>query len=110
MARRRPSYISARHTSPPTANSSTKVVQSSHINNKSSQPRYFQYRADRLMTFSYMVYMLSTCEGYFSVLLGAMPRKSFSLAELHKLSLKDAYLHVLSQVSLYVPRLHLEWP
>ena len=57
-----------------------------------------------------MVYMLSTCEGYFSVLLGAMHRESFRLAELHKLSLKDADLHVLSQVSLYVPKLHLEWP
>ena len=52
------------------------------------------------MTFSYMVYMLSTCEGYFSVLLGAMHRESFRLAELHKLSLKDADLHVLSNVSL----------
>ena len=60
------------------------------------------------MTFSYMVYMFSTRKGYFSVLLDAMHRESFRLAELHKLSLKDADLHVLSQVSLYVPRLHLE--
>ena len=96
MAWQRPSYFSARHTSPPTANTSTKVVRSSHFNNNSSQPRYFQYRANRLMTFSHMVYMLSTCEGYFSVLLGAMHLESFRLAELHKLSLKDADLHVLS--------------
>ena len=96
MAWLRPSHISARHTSPPTTNTSTKVVQSSHFNNTSSQPRYFQYRANRLMTFSYMVYMLSTCEGYFSVFLGAMHRESFRLAELHTLSLKDADLHVLS--------------
>ena len=108
MAWQLPSYVSARHTSPPTTNTSTKVVQSSHFNNNSSQPRYFQYRANRLMTFSYMVYMLSTCEGYFSVLLGAMHRESFRLAELHKLSLKDVDSYVLSQVSLYVPRLHIE--
>ena len=43
-----------------------------------------------------MVYMLSTREGYFSVFLGAMHRESFRLAELHKLSPKDADLHVLS--------------
>ena len=43
-----------------------------------------------------MVYMLSTRKGYFSVLLGAMHRELFRLAELHKLSLKDADLHVLS--------------
>ena len=55
-----------------------------------------------------MVYMLSTCEGYFSVPLGAMHREFSRLTELHKLSLKDADLHVLSQVSLYVPGLHLK--
>ena len=72
------------------------VVQSSHFNNNSSQPRYFQYRANRSMTFSYMVYMLSTCEGYFAVLLGAMHRELFRLSEMHKISPKDADLHVLS--------------
>ena len=96
MARRRPIYISVRHTSPPTTSTSTKVVQSSQFNINSSQPRYFQYRANRSMTFNYMVYMLSTCERYFSVLLGVMHRESFRLTELHKLSLKDADLHVLS--------------
>ena len=96
MAWQLPSLVSARHTSPPTTNTSTKVVQSSNFNNNSSQPRYFQYRANRLMTFSYMVYMLCTCEGYFSVLLGAMHRESFRLAELHKLSRQDADLHILS--------------
>ena len=60
------------------------------------------------MTFVYMVYMLSTRKGYFSVFLGAMLRESFRLAELHKLSLRDADLHVLSQVSLYVHGLHPE--
>ena len=89
-------YISAKHSLPPTTNSSTIVVQSSHFNNNSSQPRYFQYRANRLMTFSYMVYMLSTCERYFSILLGAVHRELFRLSEMHKLSLKDADLHVLS--------------
>ena len=108
MTQQRPSYVSVKHSSPPTTNSSTMVVQSSHFNNNSSQPRYFQYRANRLMTFSYMVYMLSTCDGYFSVLLGAMHRESSRLTELHKLSLKDADLHVVSQVSLYVPGLHLK--
>ena len=43
-----------------------------------------------------MVYMLSTCERYFSVLLGAVHRELFRLSEMHKLSLKDADLHVLS--------------
>ena len=47
------------------------------------------------MTFSYMVYMLSTRKGYFSVLLRAMHRESIRLTEMHKLSLKDADLHVL---------------
>ena len=108
MAWQLPSYVSARHTSPPTTNSSTIVVQSSHFNNNSSQPRSFQYRANRSMTFNYMVYMLSTRKGYFSVLLGAMHRESFRLAELHKLSLKDTNLHVLLYVSLYVPGSHLK--
>ena len=89
-------YTSAIHSLPPTTNSSTIVVQSSHFNNNSSQPRYFQYRANRSMTFSYMVYMLSTCEGYFSVLLGAMHREFSRLTEMHKLSLSGADLHVLS--------------
>ena len=110
MAWQLSSYVSARHTSPPTTNTSTKVVQSSHFNNNSSQPRYFQYRANRLMTFSYMVYMLSTCEGYFSVLLGVMHREFSRLTEMHKLSLKDADLHVLMYVFLSAPGLHLEWP
>ena len=96
MARRRPIYISARHTSPPTTNTLTKVVQSSHFNNNSSYPRYFQYRANCSMTFSYMVYMLSTCKGYFPVLLGAMHREFSRLTEMHNLSPKDADLHVLS--------------
>ena len=60
------------------------------------------------MTFSYMVYMLSTCEGYFSVLLGVMHRESFRLTEMHKLSLKDTNLHVLLYVFLYVLGLHLK--
>ena len=88
MAWRRPSYVSARHSSPPTTNTSTKVVQSSHFNNNSSPPRYFQYRDNRSMTFNYMVYMLYTRKGYFSFLLGAMPRESFHLTEMHKLSRK----------------------
>ena len=60
------------------------------------------------MTFNYMVYMLSTCERYFSLILSAVHRESSRLTELHKLSLKDADLHVLSQVSLYVHGLHLK--
>ena len=95
MVWQRLSYVSARHTSPPATNTSIKVVQSSHFNNNSSQPRYFQYRANRLMTFSYMVYMLSTCEGYFSVLLGVMHREFSRLTEMHKLLLSGADLHVL---------------
>ena len=95
MVWQRLSYTSTKHSSPPTTNTSTKVVQSSHLNNNSSQPRYFQYRANRLMTFSYMVYMLSTCEGYFSVLLGVMHREFSRLTEMHKLSLSGADLHVL---------------
>ena len=43
-----------------------------------------------------MVYMLSTYEGYFSVLLGAMHRQFSRLTEMHKLSLNGADLHVLS--------------
>ena len=89
-------YISIRHSLPPTTNSSTIVVQSSHFNNNSSQPRYFQYRDNRLMTLSYIVFMLSTCERYFSVLLGVMHREFSRLTEMHKLSLSGADLHVLS--------------
>ena len=55
-----------------------------------------------------MFYMLSTCERYFSVLLGAVHRELFRLSEMHKLSPKDADLHVLLYVFLYVPRLHLK--
>ena len=60
------------------------------------------------MTFSYMVYMLSTRKGYFSVLLGAMHREFSGLTEMHKLSLNDADLPVLSQVLSYVPGIHLK--
>ena len=47
------------------------------------------------MSFNYMVYMFSTCKGYFSIILGAIRRDSFRLTEMHNLSLKDADLHVL---------------
>ena len=60
------------------------------------------------MTFSCMVYMLSTRKGYFSVLLGAMHREFSRLTEMHNLSLNDAVLHVLLHVLSYVPGLHLE--
>ena len=89
-------YTSAKHSSPPTTNNSTIVVQRSRFSNNSSHPRYFYYRDNRSMTFSYMVYMLSTRKGNFSVLWGAMPRKLSRLTELHKLSLNGADLHVLS--------------
>ena len=45
-----------------------------------------------------MVYMFSTCKGYFSVILSALHRESPRLTELHKLSLTDADLHVLMYV------------
>ena len=48
------------------------------------------------MTFNYMVYMFSTRKGYLSIILGAIHRESFRLTEIHKLSLKDTNLHVLS--------------
>ena len=38
--------------------------------------------------------MFSTCNGYFSIILSTVHRKSFRLTELHKLSLEDANLHV----------------
>ena len=60
------------------------------------------------MTFKSMVYMFSTRKGYFSIILGAIRRELFRLTEMHKLSLKDADLHVLLYVSLYVPGLHLK--
>ena len=60
------------------------------------------------MTFNYMGYMFTTRKGYFSIILGAMHCESFRLTEVHKLSLKDADLHVLMYVSLYVPGLHLK--
>ena len=47
------------------------------------------------MTFKYMVYMLSTCEGSFSIILSAVHREFSRLTEMHKLSLNDADLHVL---------------
>ena len=62
------------------------------------------------MTFNYMVYMFYTRKGYFSIILGAIHRESFRLTEMHKLSLKDADLHVSLYVFLYVPGLHLKWP
>ena len=58
------------------------------------------------MTFNYMVYMFATCKGYFSIILGAIRHESFRLTEMHKLSLKDAGLHVLLYVFLYIPGLH----
>ena len=61
------------------------------------------------MTFNYMVYMFSTRKGYFSIILGEIAnRDSFRLTEMHKLLLKDADLHVLLYVFLYVPGLHLK--
>ena len=49
-----------------------------------------------------MVYMFSTRKGYLSIILGEIHRESFRLTELHKLSLTDADLHVLSQVLPHV--------
>ena len=60
------------------------------------------------MSFNYMVYMFSTCKGYFSIILDEIHRESFRLTEMHKLSLKDADLHVLLYVVLYVPGLPLK--
>ena len=57
-----------------------------------------------------MVFMLSTYEGYFSIILSTIHRESIRLTEMHKLSLKDADLHVLMYVFLSAPGLHLEWP
>ena len=53
-----------------------------------------------------MVYM-PRVRGTFLSFWCAMPRNLSRLTELHKLSLNDADLHGLSQVSLYVPELHL---
>ena len=51
-----------------------------------------------------MVYMFSTRKGYFSIILGAIRRESFRLTEMNRLSLKDADLHVLLYVFLYLQR------
>ena len=45
------------------------------------------------MTFNYMVYMLCTCEGYFSIILSAVHCEFSHLTEMHKLSRKDSDLH-----------------
>ena len=50
-----------------------------------------------------MVYMFSTCKGFVFIILGAIHRESFRLTEMHKLSPKDADLHVFLYVFLYVP-------
>ena len=64
-----------------------------------------------------MVYMFShvlscslmfTRKGYLSVILSALHCKSSRLTELHKLSLKDAGLHVLMYVFLSPQGLHLK--
>ena len=60
------------------------------------------------MTFNYMVRMLSTCEGYFSIVLSAVHFEFSRLTEKHKLSPNDADLYVLSQVFPDVPGLHLK--
>ena len=60
------------------------------------------------MTFNYMVYMLSTCMVYFFLILSAV-HCEFSRLNMHKLSRTDADSHVLWEVSLYVPGLHLKW-
>ena len=57
------------------------------------------HRDNKPMTFNYMVYIISTPKGYFSVLLGAMPRESH-LTELYNLSQNDSNLHVLKYVFL----------
>ena len=62
------------------------------------------------MTFSYMVYMLSRCEEYFSIILSAVRRELSRLTEMHNLSLNDADSHVLMYVFLSPQELHLEWP
>ena len=60
------------------------------------------------MTLNYMVYTFSTRKGYFSIILDEIHRESFRVTEMHKLSLKDADLHVLLYVFLDVPGLHLK--
>ena len=53
-------YISTKHSLPPMANDSAMVVQSSHFYKNSSQSRYFYFRDNSSMTFSFMVYMFVT--------------------------------------------------
>ena len=100
-------YTSAKHSLPPTITNSH-LVRSSRFNNNSSRRRYFYFRRNCSVTFNYMVYMFSTCKGYFSIILGAICRESFRLTGMHKLSPKDADLHVLLYVFLFVPGLHLK--
>ena len=57
-----------------------------------------------------MVYMFSTRKGCFSIILGAMHHESSRLSIMHKISHKDANLHVLSCVPLHVQESHLRWP
>ena len=59
------------------------------------------------MTFNFMVYMFSTRKGYSFLILSAVHREFSRLTEMHKLSPKDADLHVLSQVLPYAQGLHL---
>ena len=89
-------YSSTEHSLPPTINNSTIVVQSSHIKIIRVTQDIFYYRYNRSMTFSYMAYMLSTCEGYFSLILSAVHCESSRLTEMHKLSRNAADLYVLS--------------
>ena len=47
------------------------------------------------MTFNLIVYMFSTCKGYFNIILTAGQRESSRLTEMHELSRKDIDLLVL---------------
>ena len=50
------------------------------------------------MTFNYMVYKVSTCKGYFSVILSAVHRDSSLPTEMHELSRKVTDCHVFRYV------------
>ena len=50
------------------------------------------------MTFNTIVYMFTTCEGHFSIILGTVHRDSSLLTAMQKLLRKEGNLHVLRNV------------
>ena len=95
-------YSSTKHSLPPSSNNSLIAERSSHFNNNSSHPRYFECRESRPMTFNYMVYVFPTRTWYFPPVRLQFAANPLALSERINYHANDADLQVLLYASVYI--------